>query len=79
MENTWRRSANFIQGKGYITKKEKDAKKAAKAQTALDTIYANAEMPDDEVIQRNERRKAARRRGSRVNTILTDDEKETMG
>jgi hypothetical protein len=74
LKNTVKRMANASMGKGYQTQKEKRAKDAAKEQGRLDTIYAGAQMPDEEVIQRNERRKAAKRRGSRQRNVLTDED-----
>lgn len=74
-----RRAGNASLGRGWKTSGEIKVAEAAKAQGVLDKVYAGAEMPDTEVIKRNERRKAAKRRGSRVNTVLTDDEKETLG
>ncbi len=44
-----------------------------KRQMKLDKMYAGAAMPDEEIIRRNERRKAAARRGSRQRNVLTDD------
>ena len=63
--------------KGYSTGRERRQKKAAQRQSALDKIYQGAQIPDEEEIAREERRKAARRRGSRADTILTDQ--ETLG
>lgn len=74
LSNTVKRFANASRGKGYQTKDEKRAKDAAKEQARLDKIYAGADIPDEEQIARNERRKAARRRGSRVSTVLTDED-----
>ncbi|KPK74195.1 MAG: hypothetical protein AMJ84_00445 [Acidithiobacillales bacterium SM23_46] len=74
LENTAKRLWNFGFGKGYMTKDEKRAKDAAKAQASLDKIYASAEMPDSEMIRRNERRKAAKRRGSRQRNVLTEED-----
>lgn len=74
LKNTVKRFANASMGKGYQTQEEKRAKDAAKEQSRLDAIYAGAEMPDEEVIQRNERRKAAKRRGSRQRNVLTDED-----
>lgn len=79
LTNTVKRFGNASIGRGYKTNTERREEKKANKQNALDKIYAGAEMPDEEVIKRNERRKAAKRRGSRVNTILTDDNQETMG
>lgn len=74
LKNTGKRLWNFSTGKGYMTNEEKRAKDAAKAQQALDKIYASAEMPDSEMIRRNERRKAAKRRGSRQRNVLTEED-----
>lgn len=72
LKNTVKRFANASMGKGYMTNRERRQKRAAKVQAAKDEIFQNAEMPDEEVIRRNERRKAASRQGSRANTILTN-------
>ena len=77
LKNTVKRFANASMGKGYQTKKEKRAKDAAKEQARLDKIYSGAQLPDEEEIARNERRKTAKRRGSRVSTVLTDE--DTLG
>jgi hypothetical protein len=74
LKNTVRRLGNASMGKGYKTGKEIKAEKAAKAQNALDKVYAGAEVPDDEMLKRKERRKAAKRQGSRANTILTNND-----
>lgn len=47
--------------------------KSEKRQMRLDKMYAGAALPDEEIIRRNERRKAAQRRGSRVRNVLTGD------
>jgi hypothetical protein len=44
-----------------------------KAQLKLDKLYAGAAMPDEEIIKRNELRKASKRRGSRQRNVLTED------
>ncbi len=77
LKNTVKRIANASMGRGYKTSRELRTERAAKAQAKKDKLFSSAEMPDDELIARNERRKAARRRGSRVSTILTDD--DTLG
>ena len=74
LENTAKRFVNASLGRGYATNAERREKKAAKHQAGLDKIYAGASMPDEEVIQRNERRKAAARRGSRQRNVLTDED-----
>lgn len=73
LKNTGKRLFNFSIGKGYKTGKERRMEREAKTQKALDKIYVGAEMPDEELIRRNERRKAAARRGSRQRNVLTDD------
>lgn len=78
LENTVKRTVNFSLGRGYKTNRERRQEKAAKRQAARDEIYSDASIPDEEQIRRNDRRKAARRRGSRVRNVLTDDE-ETLG
>lgn len=75
LKNTGKRLWNFSTGKGYMTTDERRAKEAAKAQAALDAVYSGAEMPDSEAIKRNERRKAAKRRGSRQRNVLTDEDR----
>lgn len=77
LSNTRKRLFNFARGKGYKTGEERFAERDAKAQAAKDRLFAGAELPDDEEVRRNERRKAAKRRGSRVNTVLTDQ--DTLG
>ncbi len=67
-----KRATNLILGRGYATNKERRQEKAAKRQAALDQVFASAQMPDEEELRRTERRKAARRKGSRAETILTD-------
>jgi len=74
LKNTGKRFINASIGKGYATNKERRAKKVAKHQAGLDAMFAGAELPDEELIKRNERRKAAKRRGSRVSTVLTDED-----
>ena len=79
LKNTGKRLVNFSLGKGYKTNKERRMEREAKEQKRLDKIYASAEIPDEEFIRRNQRRKAAARRGSRVASILTTDDRETLG
>jgi len=77
LKNTVRRLANASLGKGYMTSGERHQKRLAKDQAQKDKVFAGAQMPDEEEIARNERRKAAKRRGSRVSTVLTED--DTLG
>jgi hypothetical protein len=67
------RAGGWISGKGYMTSKERRAIAKDKSQAKLDKVYAGADMPDSELIRRNERRKAAGRRGSRMRNVLTED------
>ena len=74
LKNTVRRMANASLGKGYATKDERLAQRKAKSQARLDKTFQSALMPDEEEIAREERRKAATRRGSRADTVLTDQD-----
>ena len=73
LENTVKRTGNLLTGKGYMTNKERKQARESKAQAEKDKMFASAEIPDSEAIKRNERRKAAKRVGSRVSTVLTED------
>lgn len=48
------------------------AKAAAAEQLRKDEMFASGRMPDEEELRRSQRRIAARRRGSRAETVLTD-------
>jgi hypothetical protein len=65
---------NWTMGKGFVDNEAKKKIKEAEEQARLDKVYAGAQMPDDESIRRNSRRKAAGRRGSRQRNVLTDDQ-----
>ncbi len=67
-------SANWIGGKGFVDNDAKREIKKAEQQARLDKVYSGAQMPDDESVRRNSRRKAAGRRGSRQRNVLTDDQ-----
>jgi hypothetical protein len=77
LKNTVKRLGNASMGRGYKTNKEIREERKMKRQQALDKIYEGAEMPDEQELRRKARRKAAAQRGSRVSTILTDE--ETLG
>lgn len=77
LKNTGKRLWNLGTMKGYKTNTEIRLEKEAKIQAGKDKIFHSAEVPDDEVIKRNERRKAAKRSGSRAKTVLTDQ--DTLG
>jgi hypothetical protein len=79
LKNTVKRMANASMFKGYKTNREIRQEKALKKQTALNKMYSEAKMPDSVEIKKNERRKAAKRRGSRVSTIMSETDKETLG
>jgi hypothetical protein len=72
LKNTAKRMMSFSKGKGYTTGAERQAKAEGKEQARLDAIYASADLPDEEEVGREARRRQARRRGSRASTILTD-------
>ena len=69
-----RRSYNFGTFQGFKTSGEAKREKHAKAQNALDKVYAGAEVPDAEQLKRVERKKMAKRQGSRANTVLTNND-----
>ena len=76
LKNTTKRLWNFSTGKGYKTNSEQRQEDAAKKQAKLDKVYSDAnQIPDEEVIKRNERRKAAKRQGSRASTVLTNQDR----
>ncbi len=72
LKNTHRRIHSFAHGRGYTTRDERRQKRVAAEQARKDKMFAGAELPDEEDIRRRERKKAARRKGSREETILTD-------
>ena len=82
--DTLRRGANFAVGKGYKTSGERKRarvgreeaaaeSKASAEQLRLDEMFAGGLMPDADFLKRIARRKAAMRRGSRADTVLTED------
>jgi hypothetical protein len=77
LKSTVQRFVNASVGKGFKSNKERRMEREAKHQSALDRLYSAAHMPDEQELRREEGRKAARRRGSRASTILTD--RETLG
>ena len=60
-----------------MTNQEKRDKKKAKVKAGKDKMFQNAALPDEEEIRRVERRKSAKRRGARAQTVLTD--RDTLG
>ncbi len=75
LKNTVKRFVNASMGKGYKTGREIRTERATKAQGVKDKMFSSAQIPDDEEIKRNERRRQAKRAGSRANTVLTDQDK----
>lgn len=75
LANTGKRLWNMGSGKGYRTNTEIRLEKEAKIQGRKDKMFGSADIPDAEAIKRNERRKAAKRQGSRANTVLTEKDK----
>lgn len=83
IKNTFQGFMNASLGRGYHTNKSvsgykrKGREKAA--QIEKDEMFASAagDMPDPEALRMKARRAAARRKGSRANTILT--EQDTLG
>lgn len=72
LRNTYKRVMNTVKGRGYATGAERAAKHAAAEKSRLDAIYAGAQMPDEDEISRRAKRQQAGRRGSRAETVLTD-------
>lgn len=77
LKNTMKRGFNFGLGRGYKTNEERREEKRGKITAAKNKMFASAALPDEEEIRRVERRKSAKRRGSRAQTVMT--ERETMG
>lgn len=67
------RNANLIFRQDWATNKERIKEKQAGIQKAKDKIYSKGDMPDEEFLRRNARTLAAKRRGSRASTVLTED------
>jgi hypothetical protein len=73
IKNTIQKFANASMGKGFKTSEQvRRPEEEMKRKQRRDKMYANAEMPDEELVKRNERRKMARRGGSRADTVLTN-------
>jgi len=69
------KAENFGGGRGFVTDKNLQAAAQGKRDRAQDAIFANAQMPDDAALKKAQRTKAASRRGSRVSSVLTDQDK----
>lgn len=72
LKNTAKRMFNVGHGRGYMTNQERREKKLGKITARKNKMFASAELPDEEEIRRVERRKSAKRQGSRAQTIMTD-------
>ncbi len=68
-----RRTGNWIIGRGLKTSGERKREEAAVEQQRKDKMFASGEIPDEDFLKRAARKKAARRRGSRIETVLTED------
>lgn len=77
LKNTMKRGFNFGLGRGYATNEERREKARGKITAAKNKMFASAELPDEEEIRRVERRKSAKRKGSRAQTVMTD--RESLG
>jgi len=77
LKNTQKRLFNFGIGRGYKTNEERREKKRGKITAAKNKMFADSQMPDEEEIRRVERRKSAKRQGSRAQTVMTD--RESLG
>lgn len=65
-------TGNVFRGKGFKTREQIRMEKAGEITSQKNKIFASAGAPPDEVeIARTERRRAARRRGSRAQTVLS--------
>ena len=77
LKNTAKRSWNLGVGRCYKTNEERREKARSKITKAKNKMFANASLPDEEEIRRVERRKSAKRQGSRAQTVMTD--RESLG
>ena len=77
LKNTQKRLWNLGMGRGYKTNEERRQKKLGKITKAKNKMFASAQLPDEEDIRRVERRKSAKRRGSRAQTVMTS--RESLG
>ncbi|MCK5090332.1 MAG: hypothetical protein KAI25_09065 [Hyphomicrobiaceae bacterium] len=77
LKNTAKRGWNLGMGRGYKTNEERREKARGKITKRKNKMFANASLPDEEEIRRVERRKSAKRQGSRSQTVMTD--RESLG
>lgn len=72
LHNTYKRILNTVKGRGYATGAERQAKREGQEKGAMDAIFEGGDLPDLEEGKRRAKRKQAGRRGSRAETIMTD-------
>ena len=72
LKNTFRRLGNFALTGEYVTSADTRKKQAAAEREAKNRLFARPEVPDEEELARINRRRTAQRRGSRLETVLTD-------
>lgn len=77
LKNTMKRATNLGLGRGYATNEERREKARGKITAAKNKMFASSQLPDEEEIRRVERRKSAKRKGSRAQTVMTD--RESLG
>ena len=68
---------NAIRGEGAVTNNQLKIRRSSEARQNYLSQFGNAQLPDDETLQREHRRKLAGRRGSRASTVMTD--RDTLG
>lgn len=71
LRNTYKRIMSFSKGSGYETHGESDIRRGG-PKSRMDKIFGGADAPDLEEGRRRSKRKQAARRGSRAETIMTD-------
>jgi hypothetical protein len=72
-----RRTVRWFGGHGFMTQGEKKQKDKAQWQDKQNKIFQGVPMPDPEELKREQRKKAAGRKGSRASTVLTN--RDTLG
>lgn len=67
-------SASLVMGKGFTTREGRKQKEKADITAGKNRIFQAAHAAPDEIeLARTARRRQAKRRGSRVKTVLTDE------
>ncbi len=72
LKNTFHRVMNTVRGRGYKTGGERVELRALRSKEAMDKIFGEPQLPDEEALRLTAKRKQAKRLGSRVETVLTD-------